>query len=148
MPRENQGIQDSVLNYCLILNRLGISFMPPSDCGRFLRAEGKLSQTIGAEGQETIRLGLSDEEEFLLANLLIYAKQAADNGKLIMYEAAAIIQGYLNAEQFPLVPPGNIPTDFHPIVYLLLNPDVLRARADPYTHYSDYGAYEGRRYRL
>jgi len=40
-----------------------------------------------------------------------------------------------------------IPSDFDPIAYLLLNPDVLRAQLPPYLHFVQSGQREGRRYR-
>jgi hypothetical protein len=40
-----------------------------------------------------------------------------------------------------------IPSDFDPIAYLLLNPDVLRAQLPPYLHFVQSGKREGRRYR-
>jgi hypothetical protein len=41
----------------------------------------------------------------------------------------------------------NIPPDFDPIAYLLLNPDVLRAQLPPYLHFVQSGQQESRRYR-
>jgi hypothetical protein len=42
----------------------------------------------------------------------------------------------------------NLPSDFVPLHYLLLNPDVLIAGADPVQHYLTHGAKEGRAYRI
>ena len=42
----------------------------------------------------------------------------------------------------------NLPSDFDPLHYLLLNPDVLIAGADPVQHYLTHRAKEGRAYRI
>lgn len=42
----------------------------------------------------------------------------------------------------------SLPTDFDPSVYLKLNPDLVAAGVEPYGHYIQFGASEGRRYRL
>ena len=42
---------------------------------------------------------------------------------------------------------SDVPPDFDPIAYLLLNPDVLRAQLPPYLHFVQSGQQEGRRYR-
>ena len=42
----------------------------------------------------------------------------------------------------------NLPSDFDPLHYLLLNPDVLIAGADPVQHYLTHGTKEGRAYRI
>ncbi len=39
-----------------------------------------------------------------------------------------------------------IPGDFDPIVYLLLNPDLIDASVNPFEHYINYGMQEGRLY--
>lgn len=43
---------------------------------------------------------------------------------------------------------GDLPRDFSPIEYLLLNTDVLFAGADPGEHFLSFGEQEGRRYKL
>lgn len=40
-----------------------------------------------------------------------------------------------------------VPEDFDPLVYLLRNPDVARAKIDPVTHYLNHGQFEGRVYK-
>ena len=40
----------------------------------------------------------------------------------------------------------DVPDDFDPVTYLLINRDVLRSRMDPITHYILYGKNEGRTY--
>ncbi len=47
---------------------------------------------------------------------------------------------YLNGE--------NLPAGFDPLHYLLLNPDVLIAGADPVQHYLEFGKKENRKYQL
>jgi hypothetical protein len=42
----------------------------------------------------------------------------------------------------------NLPSDFDPLHYLLLNPDVFRAGADPAEHYRNHGGKEGRAYTI
>jgi len=39
-----------------------------------------------------------------------------------------------------------IPSNFNPEMYLQLNPDLVAARVDPFQHYIDFGAKEGRLY--
>ena len=59
--------------------------------------------------------------------------------------------GKLNdALKSPLLnqPQPGLPDDFNPLVYLLLNPDVLIANVDPVAHYIDHGRQEGRQYRF
>ena len=43
---------------------------------------------------------------------------------------------------------SGVPFDFDPLAYLLLNPDVVYADADPIKHYIKYGSKEGRVYRF
>ena len=47
---------------------------------------------------------------------------------------------YLNGE--------DLPAGFDPLHYLLLNPDVLIAGADPIQHYLEFGEKENRKYKL
>lgn len=42
----------------------------------------------------------------------------------------------------------NVPSDFNPVNYLILNIDVLYAQADPVQHWIDHGASEGRIYKV
>ena len=44
------------------------------------------------------------------------------------------------------LPSTELPSDFDALGYLLLNPDVLRARVDPAKHYLMFGKKEGRKY--
>ncbi len=48
----------------------------------------------------------------------------------------------------PQIISEDLPKDFDPIHYLLLNPDVFRADADPVEHYRNHGVKEGRAYRI
>jgi hypothetical protein len=48
----------------------------------------------------------------------------------------------------PQIISEDLPKDFDPIHYLLLNPDVFRAGADPAEHYRNHGVKEGRAYRI
>lgn len=38
--------------------------------------------------------------------------------------------------------------EFDPLAYLVCNPDLIRAKVDPYSHFDRHGRHEGRRYRL
>jgi len=42
----------------------------------------------------------------------------------------------------------NLPSDFDPVMYLKLNPDVARVGFDPHKHYVLHGISEGRRYKI
>jgi hypothetical protein len=44
------------------------------------------------------------------------------------------------------IPQSGLPKDFNPIHYLRVNPDLLKARVNPYRHYLDWGKRENRSY--
>jgi hypothetical protein len=46
------------------------------------------------------------------------------------------------------IPQAGLPTDFNPIHYLQVNPDLLKARVNPYRHYLDWGKRENRSYSI
>lgn len=47
----------------------------------------------------------------------------------------------------PSLAKATLPKDFDPVKYLLLNPDVKKAGADPITHYINFGRLEGRSFK-
>jgi hypothetical protein len=52
----------------------------------------------------------------------------------------------LERNRGPVKPQVGLPADFDPLVYLLLNPDVDEADADPVQHYVNHGRFERRSY--
>ena len=42
----------------------------------------------------------------------------------------------------------SVPSDFDPVGYMLLNPDIVYAGVNPYSHYIEYGCLEGRQYSI
>lgn len=43
---------------------------------------------------------------------------------------------------------SEVPVDFHSLVYLMLNPDLVLSKVDSQQHYLKYGRFEGRQYKI
>jgi hypothetical protein len=66
-------------------------------------------------------------------------------------EATAELFAYFDKHvcgEYVLESDERIPEDFNPIEYLVVNRDVLDARANAYCHYLEYGIAEGRSYKI
>jgi hypothetical protein len=50
-------------------------------------------------------------------------------------------------ENSPFRNSPEIPSDFDPVMYVLLYPDLLEHEVDPYEHFANHGKREGRMWR-
>lgn len=76
---------------------------------------------------------------FLLEKLKTIKKDTEQN----------LLASLCNASQYDLVNyHTQLPVDFDPVTYLLINKDVLFANADPVQHYINFGQKEGRSYKF
>lgn len=86
------------------------------------------------------------------AGKVFYIRQSSAAGRASrrawgVNKAAAIIQGHLWDGSALKSLYDNIPRGFDPVIYLLLNIDVIRRRVNSFEYYSVYGLREERQYR-